>query len=49
MRKYVIYKHTNLINGKVYIGITSKAPKDRWMSGYGYRRNDHFNKAIKTN
>lgn len=41
-----VYKHTSPTN-KVYIGITSKAPKDRWMSGYGYRKNDHFNKAIK--
>ena len=45
-RIWSVYKHTSPSN-KVYIGITSKAPKDRWMSGYGYRKNDHFQKAIK--
>ena len=42
---WTVYKHTSPSN-KVYIGITAKEPKDRWMSGYGYRKNDHFNKAI---
>ena len=41
-----VYKHTSPTN-KIYIGITSKEPKERWACGYGYRRNDHFNKAIK--
>ena len=41
-----VYKHTTPSN-KVYIGITSKSPKDRWAYGYGYRKNDHFSKAIK--
>lgn len=45
-RCWSVYKHTSPSN-KIYIGITSKEPKERWMSGYGYRRNDHFNKAIK--
>lgn len=41
-----VYIHTTPSN-KVYIGITSKEPKVRWSWGYGYRKNDHFNKAIK--
>ena len=44
---YVVYKHTNIINGKVYIGITCQDPKVRWNSGYGYRNNDYFWKAIQ--
>ena len=43
--KYCVYKHTTP-NNKVYIGITSKHPEERWMSGYGYRKNSHFQRAI---
>lgn len=32
---YCVYKHT-FPNGKVYIGITSVNPEDRWKNGYGY-------------
>ena len=47
MREYVVYKHTNLINGKVYIGITSQKPESRWKKGGGYKNNKHFYRAIK--
>ena len=43
---YSVYKHTTP-NGKVYIGITSKPVEERWLSGRGYARNNHFWNAIK--
>lgn len=33
---YYVYKHT-CPNGKVYIGITSMKPEQRWKNGEGYR------------
>ena len=44
---YCVYKHTNLKNGKVYIGITSRKPEVRWGNGNGYYSNKHFYNAIK--
>ena len=41
-----IYKWTNLQNGKVYIGITSRKPEQRWSNGSGYAKNKHFTHAI---
>lgn len=46
MGKYIVYKHT-APNGKIYIGITCRNPKDRWRSGEGYKKNDHFYRAIQ--
>lgn len=43
---YTVYKHTTP-SGKVYIGITSKRPEERWLNGRGYCRNEHFWNAIK--
>ena len=42
---YTVYKHTSP-SGKVYIGITSRNPLYRWNHGNGYRRNEHFFRAI---
>ena len=33
---YSVYMHITPSN-KVYIGITSKAPEERWMNGRGYQ------------
>lgn len=32
--EFIVYKYTNLVNGLIYIGITSKGLKKRWQSGY---------------
>lgn len=44
---YSVYKHTNLSNGRVYIGVTSREPKKRWQKGNGYRDQPLFWNAIK--
>lgn len=43
---YSVYKHTTP-NGKVYIGITGRSPKERWDSGHGYKGSSAFYNAIK--
>lgn len=42
---YCVYKHTNKLNGKVYIGITRQNPEKRWQKGAGYART-YFGNAI---
>ena len=43
---YTVYSHRNLINGKLYFGITSQQPEIRWKNGFGYSYNRHFFNAI---
>lgn len=46
-RKYCVYVHTNKVNGKKYVGVTSMKPEDRWKNGNGYPHNQYFTRAIK--
>lgn len=46
-RKYIVYKHINKINGKVYIGQTCMKPEHRWRNGNGYINNSYFYNAIQ--
>lgn len=48
MKKWIIYKHTNKINGKCYIGQTCQSLIERWReNGIGYQNNAPiFYKAI---
>lgn len=43
---WIIYKHTNKINNKTYIGQTRQKPNERWQRGKGYHRNVYFRNAI---
>lgn len=45
--KYCVYCHTNKINGKKYIGITSQKPEHRWRNGEGYKNNEYFYHSIQ--
>lgn len=46
--RYCVYKHQNIFNGKVYIGITSQKPEYRWGSGgQHYVECPHFWNAIQ--
>jgi group I intron endonuclease len=51
-KKFCVYIHENKINGKVYIGITSQRPENRWRTngeGYftGYKYKTPFQYAIE--
>lgn len=46
-KEYCVYAHTNKVNGKKYIGITSMIPEKRWANGSGYRKNTLFYRAIQ--
>ena len=47
-KEYVVYMHTNMINNKIYIGITCQKPEHRWhQDGGGYKGNTHFWRAIQ--
>lgn len=44
---YCVYKHTNKINNKIYIGQTCQKPEYRWGSdGQNYKNNPYFYSAI---
>lgn len=48
MKTWLIYKHQNKINNKIYIGQTCQdSPSKRWQNGLGYRECTCFAKAIK--
>ena len=47
MVNYYVYEHVSP-EEKRYIGITYREPAKRWgNSGYGYRKNEHFYRAIR--
>lgn len=47
MKKFLVYIHHNLINHKVYVGITCQInPNRRWKNGNGYKSNKYFTSAI---
>lgn len=47
-KEYVVYKHTNTVNGKVYIGLTCQDPQVRWgKDGKGYEGSTYFYNAIQ--
>lgn len=45
MINYSVYKHT-LPDGKVYIGITSAPPEERWNNGFGYEQQPEFFREV---
>lgn len=45
-KKYCIYKHQCLDNGKVYIGQTCQDVQRRWRDGQGYLKSPRFYSAI---
>jgi group I intron endonuclease len=46
-RKWCVYVHINKVNGKMYVGITSKKPTNRWSNGKGYKNNSYFTNSIQ--
>lgn len=48
MDGYIVYIHTNKINQKKYVGITSKTPERRWgINGCNYKDCPAFWNAIQ--
>lgn len=45
-RKFCLYAHINMINGKIYIGQTCNPLYKRWKDGLGYIGNKHFYNSI---
>lgn len=46
MSEYIVYMHTNKANGLKYVGITQQKAGVRWQNGNGYRKQEHFWRAI---
>ena len=46
-RCWCVYIHTNKINNKAYIGITSNDVNKRWKNGNGYKNNKYFYTSIQ--
>ena len=47
-KNFYVYVHTNKINGKKYVGVTSQEPEKRWNEGRGYtKRQPHMYNAIQ--
>lgn len=46
-KKFIVYCHTNKVNGKRYIGLTCQKPNQRFRNGNGYKDNKHFYAAIQ--
>lgn len=44
---YIVYVHTNKMNGKRYVGITHQTAEQRWRNGKGYKHCILFNRAIQ--
>lgn len=42
-----VYVHTNKLNCKRYVGITSQKPEYRWNGGKAYKQSPHFWAAIQ--
>ena len=42
-----VYVHTNKVNGKRYVGITSQQPEKRWLNGRGYDSHLPIGRAIE--
>lgn len=47
MNEYTVYRHTNKINGRVYIGITCRPVEERWKNGRHYKTSHYFYRAIQ--
>ena len=46
-KEFVIYKHTNIINKKIYIGQTCQSPPSKRWYPSNYKNNEYFYSAIQ--
>lgn len=45
--KYIVYIHRNMVNQKMYVGMTSRRAKQRWKRGNGYKLQPEFYREIE--